>query len=74
MSPNSPTFQVNQIPSPSTTISEIETYDDIASLASPIVSPFMPNMPAIRFPTDSKRPSQDYSVDEVASNGDRLFD
>ena len=30
----------------------------------------MPNMPAIRFPTDSKRPSQDYSVDEVASNGD----
>lgn len=70
MSPNSPTFQVNQIPSPSTTISEIETYDDIASLASPIVSPFMPNMPAIRFPTDSKRPNQDYSVDEVASNGD----
>lgn len=68
LSPNSPNFL--QYPSPSTTFNEVEGMDDGSSLMSPIVSPFMPNMPAIRFPTDAKRPSTDYSMDEVIAGAD----
>lgn len=67
ISPNSPTFQISQYPSPSTTSSEIDGLDDGANLMSPIVSPFLSNMPPVRFPTEAKRPNVDYSVDEVMS-------
>ena len=70
LSPNSPTFQISQYPSPSTTISEIDGVDDGSSLMSPTVSPFMANMPAIRFPAEIKRPSTEYSVDEVMANAE----
>lgn len=70
LSPNSPTFQISQYPSPSTTVSEIDAMDDGSTLMSPTVSPFLSNMPAIRFPAEVKRPSTEYSVDEVIANAE----
>lgn len=69
-SPNSPTFPISQYPSPSTTGSEIDPGDDGSNLMSPIVSPFLPNMPPIWFHTDAKRPGMEYSVDEVMANAE----